>query len=237
MSYSPQIPPQDEKQLLPFLSDEFAKVASSYNDLQDGFMGVAYNVPERLRPGMLKIFDGTEANPESTGLNTAYIYGLDGVWRGLAYHGSVVDLANDLAALASDTADGQAYLVSLILDQQAALDDLFDYIMDSIGETAWANITYENGWTSAGTSLYRRYSKGVDLIITANAGTRTDGTVLATLPVGFRPPAPCTFPIFANSITGLGAIPFFQVETNGQIKCYGLPSAGNLFGSTVRIPI
>lgn len=94
--YTPQLLPSNKEDMDAFLSDEFNRVAASYNDLQDGIMGVSHNLPERIKPGMLKIFDGTDADPLGSGKAGVYYFGEDNQWHFLTDSQAVIDAVQPL---------------------------------------------------------------------------------------------------------------------------------------------
>lgn len=76
--YTPRIPPDKTEDLLPYLDDEFLKVAAVLNDSLAGMREIQYKPPARVKPGLVVIADGTEWNPGSgEGL---YRYNLAGAW-------------------------------------------------------------------------------------------------------------------------------------------------------------
>lgn len=81
MSYNPQVPPQDPDKLLTYLQDEFFSVAQSYNPQLEGMWEIKYKLPVRVEPGMLQIFDGTNANPAGVNKEGLYRYGRDNLWH------------------------------------------------------------------------------------------------------------------------------------------------------------
>ena len=81
MQYTPAIPPQREEDLLPYLNEEFVRVAQSFNNLEEGYWTINYNMPIRVRPGLIKYFDGVNADPLGTGVEGLYRYGTDGLWH------------------------------------------------------------------------------------------------------------------------------------------------------------
>lgn len=90
--------------------------------------------------------------------------------------------------------------------------------------TAWANLTLQNSWTviSGRRAAYRSFLDMVEVEIQISSGTATDSTVLATLPVGFRPPFPLTVPVASPPNTALSttiAGPRITVLTDGTIIC------------------
>ena len=81
MAYNPSIPPDIEEQLLPFLQDEFLRVAQAFNDLQDGLWEVKHKMPPRYKPGTVVYLSGkTGANPLNTGKEGLYRYTTLGTW-------------------------------------------------------------------------------------------------------------------------------------------------------------
>lgn len=81
MSYNPQVPPQDPEELLPFLQDEFFKVAQEMNPRVEGQYEVMYKMPERVKPGTTHYFDGVSADPLGIKKEGWYRYGLDNQWH------------------------------------------------------------------------------------------------------------------------------------------------------------
>lgn len=81
MSYNPQVPPQEPDKLLTYLQDEFFSVAQSFNPQHEGMWEIKYKLPVRVEPGMLQIFDGTNANPAGVGKEGLYRYGTDNLWH------------------------------------------------------------------------------------------------------------------------------------------------------------
>lgn len=79
MSYSPKIPPTEQKDFLPYLDDELVKIATVINDVQAGVHEVLYAQPSRVVVGMVVLADGTSWNPGSgEGL---YRRTLAGAWK------------------------------------------------------------------------------------------------------------------------------------------------------------
>ena len=76
--YTPRVPPQMDEELLPYLDDEFVKVAQQINQLVAGEYEVLHNAPARVKPGLVVYADGSHWNPGSgEGL---YRYNLAGSW-------------------------------------------------------------------------------------------------------------------------------------------------------------
>lgn len=81
MAFNPLVPPQEPDQLLPYLNDEFGRVAAEYNALQNGEWQVRGSIPKKYRPGMVCYFDGVGADPLNTGLEGIYRFGTDNAWH------------------------------------------------------------------------------------------------------------------------------------------------------------
>lgn len=63
--YTPRIPPQEDAELLPYLDDEFVKVAQELNKLSTGEYQIVYKEPAKMKPGLVVYADGTQWNPGS----------------------------------------------------------------------------------------------------------------------------------------------------------------------------
>ena len=83
----------------------------------------------------------------------------------------------------------------------------------------WSTLTLQNGWTKYNSAAYSpaQYKKSADGIVTIRGlikgGTTTAGTVLATLPVGYRPSARV---IVNGTIPTVGRARI-DVDTDGSI--------------------
>lgn len=88
--YNPSVPPQVDEDLLPYLSEEFHRVAQAINDILTGQWEINYQLPMRLKPGWvgymagvpkdpLKVND-TGSDPLGTGQEGLYRYGTSG-WK------------------------------------------------------------------------------------------------------------------------------------------------------------
>lgn len=78
MSYNPAVPPVNELDLLPYLNEEFFRVATAYNPILEGLYQIYYKLPQKVKPGMVLYFA-----PEVHGtgsLEGLYRYGLDSLW-------------------------------------------------------------------------------------------------------------------------------------------------------------
>lgn len=80
-SYNPQVPPQIPDDLLPYLNDEFGRVSQAINPVLNGEWEILHAVPAKYRPGTVKYFDGTDANPLGTGFEGLYRFGTDLAWH------------------------------------------------------------------------------------------------------------------------------------------------------------
>ena len=83
--------------------------------------------------------------------------------------------------------------------------------------TAWAALTLSASWVNFGgayaTAQYRRVGGIVYLSGLIKSGTTTPGTVIATLPAGFRPAYQDQYGSYGNS-----ALAAWQVNTDGTIR-------------------
>lgn len=92
--------------------------------------------------------------------------------------------------------------------------------------TAWTALTLSNGWTNTVNrrgAACRSFLNMVQLELQITAGTVTDGTTVATLPVGSRPAFQFGIPIAGTATTPPSAsvgVPQVLVATDGTIKCY-----------------
>ena len=88
-------------------------------------------------------------------------------------------------------------------------------------DETWHTLSLGNSWT--GTLQYRLYSDntvGIRSSGTLGVGTRTTGTVIATLPTAYQPAVQMDVPITITANTaGAASVnsPFFRIATNGQI--------------------
>lgn len=77
--YNPSVPPQADEDLLPYLSDEFSRVAVAINDVLAGQTGLHYQLPVRLKPGWVGCLSGIPpADPLGTGQEGLYRFGTTG---------------------------------------------------------------------------------------------------------------------------------------------------------------
>lgn len=83
--YNPAVPPQMDDDLLPYLSDEFLRVAQAVNNVLIGQWEVNYTLPQRLKPGWVGYLAGKPASagnsgsdPLGTGQEGLYRFGTTG---------------------------------------------------------------------------------------------------------------------------------------------------------------
>lgn len=103
--------------------------------------------------------------------------------------------------------------------------------------TAWANATLANSWAviSGRRAAYRSFLDMVQLEVNISAGTATDGTVLFTLPTGFRPAFPLVVPVSSGTNTAIGGTvppPRVLIGTDGTVACYNCSNSPGISFST-----
>jgi len=83
-------------------------------------------------------------------------------------------------------------------------------------ETIWYDFTLLNGWSNYGsgfeTAQYYRSGQRVYLKGLITGGTTTQGTILCTLPVGFRPQEDILVSTVSNHVSEV-----FYIQTNGDV--------------------
>lgn len=96
----------------------------------------------------------------------------------------------------------------------------------------------QNAWTASAGFQAPQYARSGEGIVKlrgqATAGTLAAGTLLTTLPVGFRPGFKETFPIFSE--VAAGAVTSLVVDTDGTIKIgtVAVTAAASISFSTVQ---
>lgn len=96
----------------------------------------------------------------------------------------------------------------------------------------WITPTLLNGWTTySGGNKYRKNSLNqIELVFSATSGTIAVGTIIATLPIGYRPLSDTVFPLF--DLTAFRTNGYtISINTNGDIQI--LNSVISLVTSTV----
>lgn len=94
------------------------------------------------------------------------------------------------------------------------------FTASKVESTPWINATLQNGWSAASTgrAVYRKVLGVVNLHLNLVPGTVADGTVLFTLPVGYRPAYAVSMLTFAAAANA--PIPArINVLPNGQVTC------------------
>jgi len=110
-----------------------------------------------------------------------------------------------------------------------------------VAVAAYTNFTLQNSWVVASgrRAAYRKISDMISIEMQVSSGTATDGTVIATLPAGFRPPFPIAIPVSSGQNTAPSATvpgPRVSIGADGTIACFNCTStAGGIFFS-VLIP-
>lgn len=118
-----------------------------------------------------------------------------------------------------DTLFGRVGAASLASDPIAALNGA------RTGAEVWNALTLNTPWTNRGAGFpvtsYRNVAapyKSVQLVGQLTVGGAASGSVIGTLPVGYRPTTAVGFPA-ANDGAAAGVL--IEVETNGDIKAFG----------------
>lgn len=112
------------------------------------------------------------------------------------------------------------------------------FTASEIAATPWVNLTLSNGWTTY-PDLKCAYRKVLGLVfveVNARNGTFSDGTILATLPVGYRPAKAVIAPVLGQSLAN--TVPArVSVNVDGAIVLVGFSSAataGLLFNFSLQ---
>lgn len=112
------------------------------------------------------------------------------------------------------------------------------FTASEIAATPWVNLTLLNAWTTY-PDLKCAYRKVLGLVfveVNARNGTFSDGTILATLPVGYRPAKAVIAPVLGQSLAN--TVPArVSVNVDGSIVLIGFSSAataGLLFNFSLQ---
>ena len=106
---------------------------------------------------------------------------------------------------------------------------------------SFADFSLQNSWVviSSRRAAYRKVMDNVQIEMQIVSGTATDGTLLATLPVGFRPSSLISIPVSSgpnatpsSSVNG----PRVSIATDGQITCLNC-SSGTGIAFVALIPL
>lgn len=94
---------------------------------------------------------------------------------------------------------------------------------------AWTALTFQNGWSNLGApygnaQVIVEPTGVVRIGGVVNGGTKTDGTVMTTLPAGARPQKDMIFPV-GNGSGGTVTNPNIRIRTTGNIEIFGMAAA------------
>lgn len=106
-------------------------------------------------------------------------------------------------------------------------------------EEEWVDFTLENGWTNPGGKYdnagYRKMPDGTVLLRGAlSPGTTASGTIVFTLPSGYRPSKSQIFSIIADNG---GAHARVEISGNGQVKIFDTEYTTGLRIHGIRFPL
>lgn len=98
-----------------------------------------------------------------------------------------------------------------------------------VGEV-WHNVVFANGWANLGgnwaTAQYRLMPDGTVLLKgSVIGGTKVDGTVMTTLPVGYRPANDHIY--MGGNASAAGSTPSVRIFTSGQIQIFAMNATVN----------
>ena len=100
------------------------------------------------------------------------------------------------------------------------------YNDNDLTSTAWTAMTLQNSWTvySGNRAVYRKVFGRIEVWLSIVAGTLTDGTIVATLPAGYRPPYEVGF--IGLRTGGSSSSPgTLVIGTDGTMKIYNMTGA------------
>ncbi|EOY1433473.1 TPA: prophage tail fiber N-terminal domain-containing protein [Yersinia enterocolitica] len=104
--------------------------------------------------------------------------------------------------------------------------------------TPWTPLTLMNGWTSAGGGggKYRKVMGHVEIMLILNAGTTTSPTIIANLPVGYRPVNDIYHALgFADIWNNRN--PLVSIKANGNISVEFVAGATFILGYIPPFPL
>lgn len=198
-------------------------------------------IPQNARPGDPQIFIGGGADIPAE-LQAYYSLSGEGPVIGcLLFRGASTDSYHYIALVDAGTAgeldfgvceagvvQEQAIFPSNASLQPFASTDMYYDTGPGNPAEVWHSATLQNGWFNDAapnvTCQYRRVAsppQSVQIVGTIKPGTKVDGTVLFNLPAGYRPASTQFFPVATNASVAGGTTPQVQVNTNGDVKCYG----------------
>lgn len=104
---------------------------------------------------------------------------------------------------------------------------------------SWKGLSYNNSWANAGSSASGQYRmQGLNemkIIGRMSPGTKTNGTVIFTMPVGYRVPYIMSVPVTCNG-QGTGESPHLDFMTDGTVQCWGMGTS-TIVAIDVTIPL
>lgn len=98
-------------------------------------------------------------------------------------------------------------------------------------ESGWTNVSLQNSWNTTGVTAFDdpSFKRNIDGRLwmrgAMNNGTKTDGTLLFTLPTGHRP---AMLKQLRCSGDVAGTSPVIQVNTNGEVRVYQMGASNAL---------
>ncbi|MGE4953434.1 hypothetical protein AB8894_03590, partial [Yersinia enterocolitica] len=107
-----------------------------------------------------------------------------------------------------------------------------------VENTPWIPLTLMNGWTSAGGGggKYRKVMGHVEIMLILNAGTTTSPTIIANLPVGYRPVNDIYHALgFADIWNNRN--PLVSIKANGNISVEFVAGATFILGYIPPFPL
>lgn len=140
-------------------------------------------------------------------------------------HSRVLISDHQLFMYHSDTSGGLAGGAQMLFSKT---DIQVQMPLRCMGEV-WNAVTFANGWSNLGanwdTAQYRKYPDNTVMLRgVVTGGTKTDATVMTTLPVGYRPAKDMIFPV-GNGSGGTVANPNIRIFSNGQVQIFGMAAA------------
>jgi hypothetical protein len=107
-----------------------------------------------------------------------------------------------------------------------------------LGEDAWHDVSFQNGWSNrgGGWAPFRYRKLAGDLLMLAGAvsvGTATGGTVVCSLPIGYRPVSIQS--VVLAGLTSSGYVPKFEVHTSGDVQFWDGVSGYVQFSAAVPL--
>lgn len=199
-----------------------ANYVTSYNTWINPPAGVTYNAGTRVSIRVIYISSvngprmGLELTPDTGAAANFKVYKL--LCVGAA--GSRVFTYNqDWNSAIPIPITGGGHGATTLAGAQSALGIVADaFGASQVANTAWINATLQNGWSAAsgGRAVYRKVLGIVFIHLNLVPGTATDGTVLFTLPDGYRPAFATSLLSFAASSSA--PLPArVNIQPNGQV--------------------